>query len=473
MKALRRFARRLLASVVEHRDDERVREELTEHLTQLVDEYVRAGVPLDEAQRRAKLKLGVFDATTEAHRDEQRLRWLEDFGADLRHGVRTLRRSPGFATVAILTLALGIGGVTAMFSAFYAILIRPLPYADADRLVVIWDDEPSAQISKQFAAPAEWLVWRRTNTVFTDMAVTQGAAASLSGGAGPEQVPALKATASLWTTLRTTPLIGRTFTESEDEQGAKVVVIGYGLWQRRFGGSPDVLGRSLMVNDDSFEVIGVLPPDFYYLPSPDIQIWMPASFPAWMRTSFGWHNAQVVARLKPGVTMAHARGAMNALSLEVTAKLKPGPHYVLLTPLREEIAGKTRSALVVLLCAAAAVLLIACVNLANLLMSRGAARDREVAVRAALGAGRGRLIAQFLTENLVLAGLGAIAGLVLAIPAMHYLETLGPEAMSTVRLTVDWRVLACCASVARRGHVDLWVGPRAARVESGARRRPA
>ena len=270
---------------------------------------------------------------------------LEQLARDVRFGLRQIRRTPGFSAIAILTLALGIGGVTAVFSAFYAVLIRPLPYADADRLVVIWDEEARAQISKQFVAPAEWLVWRRQNTVFSDLAGTQPADAVLSGGAEPDQVPARKATANLWSVLGVSPLLGRVFTEAEDESAAKVVVISYGLWQRRFGGSSDVPGRPIVINDETFTVIGVLPREFYFLPAADIDVWLPASFPPWMRTSFGWHDMQVVARLRPDVTMTSARESMNALSLQVTTKSTPGSHRVILTPLREEIAGKTETAL--------------------------------------------------------------------------------------------------------------------------------
>jgi len=184
------------------------------------------------------------------------------------------------------------------------------------------------------------------------------------------------------------------------------------------------------------------------MPSRDVDIWTPASFPAWMRRNFTWHDAQIVARLRPGVTLEQARQSLAALSLQVTAKDFRGPHSVIVTPLREEIAGKTRTALILLLSASGALLLIACVNLTNLLLSRGAARGREVAVRAALGAGRGRLVSQFLTESLVLAGLGALAGLLLALPAMRFLERLVPEAMGAARLTLDWRVLAFSAAAA-------------------------
>jgi putative ABC transport system permease protein len=254
-------------------------------------------------------------------------------------------------------------------------------------------------------------------------------------------------------------------------------MISHGLWQRRFGGSPGIIGRKISLNDQPYEVIGVMPRGFYFMPSRDIDIWMPASFPPWMRRNFTWHDAQIVARLKPGMTLEHARQSMAALSLQVTAKEFPGPHSVILNPLREEMTGKTQTALIVLLCASAALLLIACVNLANLLMSRGAARGREVAVRTALGAGRGRLIAQFLTESLVLAGFGAVAGLALALPAMRFLETLGPETMGTMRLTIDWRVLAFSAAVAIAAALIFGLAPalrgsRVAPQQRVARRRP-
>jgi predicted permease len=219
------------------------------------------------------------------------------------------------------------------------------------------------------------------------------------------------------------------------------------------------LGRKITVNDSPYQVIGVMPTEFYFLPSRDIDVWMPASFPPWMRRNFTWHDLHVVARLKSGVSLERARESMAALSLQVTAKDFRGPHSVIVRPFREDLTGNTQTALVLLLCASTALLLIACVNLANLLMSRGAVRGREVAVRAALGAGRGRLVAQFLTESLVLAGLGAVAGLVLAAPAMRYLETLAPQAMGTLRLSLDWRVLAFSAAVAIAATLTFGLAP--------------
>ena len=371
------------------------------------------------------------------------------FVRDIRYGLLQVRRNAAFSALAIATLALGIGGVTAMFRAIDSILIRPLPYADADRLVMVWDDMSKSEgDSRFFSTPAEWAEWRRLNSVFTDLACSQPGNAILSGDGEPEEVRARKVTWNLWGILGLQPALGRVFTEDEDDQGAKVVVISHGLWQRRFGGASDIVGRKISVNDEAHEVIGVMPQSFYFMPSRDIDMWMPASFPPGLRGNFTWHSAQIVARLKPGVTLEQARQSMAALSLQVTAKDFRGPHSVTVIPLRDEMAGKTRTALTVLLWASAALLLIACVNLANLLLSRGGSRGREVALRAALGAGRGRLITQFLTESLVLAGLGAVVGLGLALPAMRFLEQLVPEAMGARRLTLDWRVLAFTTVIA-------------------------
>lgn len=424
-----------------------LREELQFHLQEEAETREADGWTEDEARWAARRELGNLAMVEENVRATWGWTRLEQLARDVTYGLRQVRRNPAFSGIAIATLALGVGGITAMFSAVDTVLIRPLPYADADRLVLIWDDMNGEGRSGHAPAPAEWLEWRRHNTVFTDLAATQPEEATLSGDAEPEQVPARKTTANLWSVLGVQPVLGRVFTEEEDEKGVRVVVISYGLWQRRYGGSRDVLGRKINVNDSPYEVIGVMPREFYFMPAHDVDVWMPASFPAWVRTNFTWHDALVVARLKAGMTLDRAQELMAALSLRVTEKDFRGPHTVVVKPLREEMAGKTQTALIVLLCASAALLLIACVNLANLLLSRGTARGREVAVRAALGAGRGRLVAQFLTEGLVLAALGTMAGLVLAVPAMRFLETLVPETMGNVRLALDWRVLVFSAGV--------------------------
>jgi predicted permease len=425
-----------------------LRAELQFHLEEDADDRRRDGVREGEARAAARRDLGNLALVEENTRAAWGWTRAAQVARDVRYGVRQVRRNPSFAGIAIATLALGIGGITAMFSAFDAVLIRPLPYADANRLVMIWDDMSEKDVTTRHnPPPAEWIEWRARNSVFADLALTQTGEATLSGDGDPEQVPARKATWNFWSVLGAQPMLGRTFTEDEDNQGVRVAVISYRLWQRRFGGAPDVVGRTLSINDQPYDVIGVMPASFYFMPSREIDVWMPTSFPAWMRRNFTWHDAHIVARLKPGVTLEQTRESMSALSLLVTAKDFRGPHSVIVVPLREEIAGKTQTALILLLSASGAVLLIACVNLASLLLARSASRGREVAVRTALGASRGRLVAQFIAESVVLAALGTIAGLMLAVPVMRFLERLVPEAMGATRLALDWRVLAFSSAV--------------------------
>lgn len=455
------------------RAERELNEELQTFLDMAAADEVRDGATADEARRRAALQLGGLEQTKERVRNGRHGAWLDVLGQDLSYGWRQVRRTPSFSALAIATLALGIGGITAMFSVFDAVLIRPLPYADADRLVMIWLDmgkgvDKTSTNPRHDATPWEWIEWRRLNTVFSDLACTQSSNVTISGDGEPEQVPSRRATWNLWSVLGVQPQLGRTFTENEDNGGGKVMVISHGLWQRRFGGAAGVLGRKVTLNDETYEIVGVLPRNFYFLPSRETDIWLPASFSESMRKNNSWHDAHIVARLKPGVTLEHARMSMNALSLQITAKDFRGPHTVRLVPLREDIAGRTRTALVLLLGASAVLLLIACVNLTNLLLSRGAARGREVAVRAALGAGRGRLVVQFLAESLVLAALGTLAGFALALPAMRFLERLVPEGMGAANLTLDWRVLAFSAAAAIAATLTFGLAP----ALRGSRRAP-
>jgi predicted permease len=461
MKLLHRLVSMARWLVRRNQAERDLNDELETFVEMAAADEIRDGATPAEARRRATLQLGGLEQAKERVRGARHGAWLDVAGRDVRYGLRQVRRNPAFSAVAITTLALGIGGMTAMFSAFDAVLVRPLPYTEADRLVMVWDRETTeTDLTKRHnSTPAEWIEWRRLNTVFTDLACSQPADATLSGDGEPELIPARKVTWTFWSVLGVQPMLGRAITEEEDNKGVRVVVISHGLWQRRFGGASDIIGRVISLNDEPYEVIGVMPRNFYFMPSREIDMWMPASFPPFMRTNLSWHDAQIVARLKPGVTLEHAQQSMAALSLQVTAKNFRGPRSVLVVPLRGEIAGRTRTALILLVSASAALLLIACVNLTNLLLSRGATRGREVAVRAALGAARGRLVSQFLTESLVLTALGTLAGLALALPAMRFLERLVPEAMGATRLTLDWRVLAFSAAAAAAATLTFGLVP--------------
>ena len=463
MTLLHRLASIVRWIVRRDRAERDLHDELESFVEMAAADEIRDGAPRNEARRRAVVHLGGIEQAKERVRDARHGAWLDVSGRDVRYALRQVRRNPAFSAIAIATLALGIGGTTAMFGVFDAVLVRPLPYADADRLVMVWDWErggAGTDVTSRFnSTPAEWIEWRRLNTVFTDLASTQPADATLSGIGEPELVPARKVTWTFWNVLGVQPMLGRAFTEDEDNKSVRVVVISHGLWQRRFGGASDVVGRRISLNDEPYEVIGVMPRNFYFMPSREIDMWMPASFPPFMRTNLTWHDSEIVARLKPGVTIEHAQESMAALSLQVTAKNFRGPRSVIVAPLRAEMAGKTRTALILLLSASGALLLIACVNLTNLLLSRSAARGREVAVRAALGASRGRLVSQFLVESVVLAGLGTLAGLAIALPAMRFLERLVPEAMGAARLTLDWRVLAFSAAAAVGSALTFGLAP--------------
>jgi predicted permease len=347
--------------------------------------------------------------------------------ADLRYGLRLFRKSPVFSFVAAGTLALGIGANTVIFSKVDAVLIRALPYDDPDRVIVLWEDASRAGFAKNTPAPANFIDWRRLNRSFVDMAATRGATASLTGDGVPEQILGRATTANFFSVLGARPQLGRTFTEAEDRDGAQVVVISHGLWRRRYGGDSSMIGRTLVMNDVRYEVVGVMPPRFVFR-NRAIDYWIPIHFSPEQAAQRGSHFLNVVGRLKPGITIGEARADMQAIA-RTLAEQYPGSNRdigVVLVPAKEEMLGNTRLELLVLMGAAAAVLLIACANLASLLLSRAAGRRGELAVRAALGATQGRLMRQLVVEGLLLSLVGGAIGLAIVPIGSTLLASLTP-----------------------------------------------
>jgi len=379
---------------------------------------------------------------------------METFFQDLRFGARTLARHAGFAAVAVLTLGLGVGANAAIFSVVNAVLLRPLPWSDPDRTVMIWSRWSA--FDKTWVADGEVNDYRRGASTLTDVAAWADGQVNLTGDGEPERVAAGSVTANLFSTLGVSPIRGRVFTAAEDvEGGPRVVLIGYGLWQRRYAGDPAIVGRSIQINGETYQVIGVMPPEFV-LPT-DFQnptatsLWMPAQWDS-ASTNHGSHGYYAAARLKDRATLAQAQDEMHRIAQAMTQQglyPKQMQFDVVVVPLREEVVGGVRRVIWLLLGAVGFLLLIACANVANLLLARAEARQREIAVRSALGAGRLRVARQLFTESLLLASISAAAGLLMAWVGVRLLAWWNPASIPRVAgATLDGRVLLFTALIA-------------------------
>ena len=354
---------------------------------------------------------------------------------DLRYGARLLVRSPGFSLVAIIALAVGIGANTAIFSVVYTLLLQRLPYRDADRLAIVWEHNTVRDRKSNVVAPANFIHWREMNQVFEDLAtVSPTYSVTVTGNGDPEELQAQSISAELFQILGVTPAFGRGFTAAENVPGTQLVVISDRLWRRRFGADPKILERPVISQGTPYSVVGVMPPGFSFLDK-SVDVWLPIGFTAQSRTPRG-RSLTVVGRLKPAITVERAQLDMTRVSANLT-EMFPAfntgwtSRVVLL---REQLTGDVRPALIVLAAAVAFVLLIACANVANLLLARATARHRELAVRAALGAGRARLVRQLLAESLVLSAIGGVCGLLLAWWALGFLRGVVAERLPVQRL---------------------------------------
>jgi predicted permease len=410
-------------------------DELRAYVDELVAEKMRSGMSGVDARRAALLEAGGVEQIKEEVRDARKGALVETTLQDLRYGARLLRRAPGFAFIAVVTIALGIGANGAIFSVINAVVLKPLAYPAPGQLMFITSQFSGLGFDKFWVSPPEFFEYRERNRSFADVAAYTTGAVNLSEGDQPERVNAVFVTANMFRVLGVSPVRGRAFTEEEDRPNADpVAVLSNEIWRRKFGGDPSVVGRRIEISGQKTTVVGVAPPGFD-LHDARAQVWMPLGLDPSNRQNRGSHFLYLVGRLKPGVAEARAEGELRTM-LAQWGRLNPGTHVpndsthrLQMVALRDDVVGNVRTALWVLQGAVVLVLLIACANVANLLLARAESRHKEFATRTALGAGRGRILRQFMAEGLLLAVLGAALGLVIARWGLKALLAANPQSI--------------------------------------------
>src|SRR5882724_5953355 len=403
-----RFPR--LSAIAQYRAERRdISLELRSHLEMRIQDNIDDGMSPAAARDEAYQRFGNFLYVQKTCIEIRKPKTEAIMGAflnDLRYGSRMLLKKPSFTLVAVLTLALGIGANTILFSIVNSVLLRPLPYTNPDKLVMVWETLPKAGVTQNTPAPRYFLNWKEQNKSFEHISAATTAAVSITGDGEPERLRGMRVTADLFPMLGIVPAAGRTFLPEEDQYGGnRVAMLSYGLWQRRFAGNRNIVGNSVVLDGAKVIVIGILPTSFqspFQLSSRYEDVWFPMAFSPAEQATYS-HFLFVVGRLKPGTSPAQAQAEIESIRVSDPSKPEYGINIV---SLREELVGDIRQALLILLAATALVLLIACANVANLLLTRAIVREKEIAIRTALGAGKWRLIRQSLTESLLLAVMG-------------------------------------------------------------------
>ena len=424
-----------------HEDD--LDAELRAYLDLLIEEKIRAGMPRAEAARAARIELGGIEQVKEEVRAVSKGAFMNSLMQDAKYGVRMLARNPAFALVAILALALGIGASTAIFSVVYGVLLRPLPFPGQDRIATVFVRFAPQNTEHGTMCIADFFDWKAGNHAFEDPAIFRhaGYRYDITGASEPEQVLGTQVTANFFAILKVNPILGRTFAPDEDHAAAApLAVIGESLWRRHFGGDRGIVGRMIRLNGAEYNVVGVMPASFQFPPPTEVWTNLRMAPP----TRRGPYPFIGLGRLRPGMTMAQAQAETNAIGREISARW---PGYQKLTlpvvPIHDFLVGDARPALAAMLGAVLFVLLIAVVNVANLLLARATVRQREMALRASLGAGRARLIRQALTESVLLALAGGLAGMAVAWIGIHVLQATNPGQLPRIEdVRLDARVLA-------------------------------
>ncbi|HVQ28057.1 MAG TPA: ABC transporter permease [Vicinamibacteria bacterium] len=446
---MRALASRTRAWLRPHPVDQEFDLELSSHLEMLTEDNVRRGMAPEEAERAARVRLGGLTELKETHRELSGLPAIEVLVQDIRYAFRLLRKNPGFTAVAVLTLALGIGANTAIFSVVYAVLLKPLPYASAEQLFNVFQMQPQQGVAGTGWSYPNFVELRDQASVFSEMAGAQQHQLTLTARGEPSIVNASVVTPELFPLFGEKPLMGRTLRSDDGKEGAPpVVVLSEALWRGSFGADPGLVGASINLDQRPFTVVGVMPASFRFpLLTQSERVWIPLAhdplFGSWMPRRTG-HWLQVTARLKPGVSLAQAQAEMDSIGGRL-AQAFPAENdgwLIRMVPLQQMLVGQARSPLLVLLGAVGLVLLIACANIASLLLARATSRSREMAVRAALGAGRARIVRQLLSETAVLGLLGGASGMALAYWGVQSLSALLPPGLPRVNdIRVDHWVL--------------------------------